>query len=81
MTNPVKTAIPPNVGVTLLCDVLPLGLEQRFFSIVILTIDGIVINVMTNAIKNPEIINSHKGKDRILPGNINYDMLNCKYYN
>jgi hypothetical protein len=61
MINPANTAIPPKIGVTLLCDVRPLGIEQRPFNFEIFTIDGITAQVMTNAISNPEIIFVQKG--------------------
>jgi len=57
-TSPTKTAIPPRVGVELKCDVRPLGVAQRSFNLEIFTTDGIVIQVMPNANKNPIMINT-----------------------
>jgi hypothetical protein len=52
-TSAIKIATPPNVGVALICDVRPLGLSQRFFNLDILTTDGMISQVRTNAIENP----------------------------
>ena len=60
-TSPTKTAIPPRVGMELKCDVLLLGVAQRSFNLEIFTIDGTVIQVMENAIKNPRRISVQLG--------------------
>ena len=60
-TSPTKTAIPPRVGMELKCDVLLLGAAQRFFNLEILITDGIVNQVMPNAIKNPRRISVQLG--------------------
>jgi hypothetical protein len=58
-TTPTKTAIPPSVGVAMICEVRPFGVSQRFFNLEIFITDGIVNQVMPNAIKNPMIIIIH----------------------
>jgi hypothetical protein len=61
--SPINTAIPPRVGVVMECDVRPLGLSQRFFDLEICTIDGMINQVIPNAIKNPRMISIQRGKD------------------
>ena len=56
ITNPANTDIPPRFGTIFLCDVRPLLAAQRFFNLEVCTIDGIVYQVMPNAIKNPRMI-------------------------
>ena len=63
ITSPKNTAIPPSVGIVPVCDVRPLGVSQRSFNLEIFTIDGIVNQVMPNAIKNPRMISIHIGID------------------
>jgi hypothetical protein len=60
-TSPMNTAIPPRFGMALKCDVLPLGVEQRFFNLDIFTIDGMINQVRQNAIKNPRKISIQSG--------------------
>jgi hypothetical protein len=47
--------------VTFVCDVLQLGEQQRFFSLEIFTIDGMVNQVITNARSDPRKVSIHKG--------------------
>jgi hypothetical protein len=63
ITNPANTDIPPRFGTIFLCDVRPLLVAQRFFNLETFTIDGIVNQVIPNAIKNPRMISTPKGID------------------
>ena len=63
-TNPMNIAIPPRFGVTAICEVRPLGSEQRFFIRAIVTIEGMVYQVMANAIKKPRTSNVQTGRKR-----------------
>ena len=63
ITNQANTDIPPRFGTIFLCDVRPLLAAQRFFNLEVCTIDGIVYQVMPNAIKNPRMIIIQLGKN------------------
>ena len=70
--SPMNTAIPPSVGIDPVCDVRPFGTTQRFFNFDIFTIDGMVNQVMPNAVKNPRLTN-------IQAGTAKTDMLKGKF--
>jgi hypothetical protein len=71
-TNPANTDIPPRFGMIFLCDVRPLIVAQRFFNLEVCTIDGIVYQVMPNAIRTPRMITIQKGtvKEKMLKGKV-----------
>lgn len=68
--SPTNTAISPRFGVTLACEVLPLGEQQRFFNLEIFTTDGIVNQVIPNPTAVPinESIQRGTEIENMLPG-------------
>ena len=62
--NAINIAIPPRFGVTEICDVRLLGTEHRFLALAIVTIEGMVNQVIPKASKNPRSIRIQKGRER-----------------